>query len=206
MLAAVLALQAATVDAQALPIRDLTVAPARGAPLDTTGWGPPPVTIRTRQGQASIWLLRAEDTVFVAARIADRTASWADALSVCLDVAGDRAAAPADDDFQFTLRRVLDSSVVLRGRAGRWQPPLDDPDWRVGPAHGGGGWEAATAGDASGWSVVLRLDPAWFVGQDGRRPGIAFIIHDDDPNGWFGWPSSALERSPWTWMPVGPGS
>ena len=158
-----------------------------------------------------MWVLRATDTVFVVARVPDRTGSWEDAISVCLDVAGDRAAAPGHDDFQFALHRVLDSSIVYRGRAGRWEPPLDDPDWRLGPAGGGGGWEAATASDPSGWSVVLRLDPAWFAGEAGRPPGIAFLVHDNDPNGWFGWPASdpsgsarGLDRSPGTWSPVGP--
>jgi hypothetical protein len=188
---------------------DVTVAPAADARLDTIAWGPPQVTIPTRQGRASVWLLRAADTVFVAARVPDRSESWADAISICLDVAGDRADAPAHDDFLFELRRVLDSSVVYRGRGGRWQPPLDDPDWRLGAKHAGGGWEAATASDPSGWSLVLRLDPAWLAGGAGARPGVAFVIHDNDPNGWFGWPSAeragppnALDLAPDRWIPV----
>jgi hypothetical protein len=130
-------------------------------------------------------------------------------LSVCLDVAGDRAASPAHDDFRFELRRDLDSSVVYRGRGGRWQPPLDDPDWRLGAEHAGGGWEAATASDSSGWSLVLRLDPAWLAGEGEERPGAAFVIHDNDPNGWFAWPSAeqagpptTLDSSPDRWVPV----
>jgi len=190
-------------------IHDVTLAPAADARLDTVTWGPPQVTIPTRQGRASVWLLRAADTVFVAARFPDRSGSWADAISVCLDVAGDRAATPAHDDFRFELRRVLDSSVVYRGRGGRWQPPLDDPDWRLGAKHDGGGWEAATASDSAGWSLVLRLDPAWLAGEAGARPGVAFVIHDNDPNGWYGWPSeeragppTALDLSPARWIPV----
>jgi len=212
LLIAVLALQAelpgATRDA-AVQVHDVAVAPAADARLDTVAWGPPQLTIPTRQGRASVWLLRAADTVFVAARIPDRSESWADAFSVCLDVAGDRAAAPAHDDFLFELRRDLDSSVVYRGRGGRWQPPLDDPDWRLGAEHAGGGWEAATASDASGWSLVLRLDPAWLAGDGGARPGVAFVIHDNDPNSWFAWPSAggdgpptALDSSPDRWIPV----
>jgi len=179
-----------------LPVHDVAVAPAADARLDSVTWGPPQVTIPTRQGQASLWLLRAADTVFVAARVPDRSESWADAISVGIDVAGDRAAAPAHDDFLFVLRRVLDSSVVYRGRGGRWQPPLDDPDWRLGATHAGGGWEAATASDPSGWSLVLRLDPAWLAGEAGLRPGAAFVIHDNDPNGWFGWPSAGRAGPP----------
>jgi hypothetical protein len=169
------------------------------------------VTIATRQGRASVWLLRSADTVFVVARVPDRSRSWADAFVVCFDVDGDRAASPAHDDFEWSLRRVLDSSVVYRGRDGRWQPPLDDPDWRLGPSRAGGGWEAAVAEGASGWTVVLRLDPAWFAVESGRPPGIAFQIHDDDPSVWYGWPpgdggadaaAAALERRPAAWARV----
>ena len=76
--------------------------------------------------------------------------------------------------------------------------------------HGGGGWEAAAASDSTGWSVVLRLDPAWVDGEAGRWPAIAFVLHDDDPNGWYALaaperPGTAapLEDSPASWT-VGP--
>jgi hypothetical protein len=145
----------------------------------------------------------------VAAWLPDATASWSDALVVCLDVAGDHAAAPAHDDFEWSLRRVLDSSVVYRGRAGRWEPPLDDPDWRVGRERSGGGWEVAGADGARGWTVVLRLDPAWLAGEGGRHAALGFLLHDDDPSRWYGWPSAAgnagatlLERTPALWVPV----
>ena len=192
-----------------MTIHEVSAAPAADGRLDTLAWGPAQAEIATAQGRASVWLLRAADTVFLAARIPDRSQSWADAVSVGLDVAGDRAAAPAHDDFLFVLRRVLDSSVVFRGRGGRWQPPLDDPDWRLGSRHGGGGWEVSAASDPSGWSLVLRLDPAWLAGDAGRRPGIALVIHDNDPNGWFGWPPAeragppaALDLSPGKWVRV----
>jgi hypothetical protein len=180
--------------------------------LDSAAWGAPPVRFTTGQGAASVWLLRAADTVFVVARIDDRTRSPADVMAVCLDVGGDGAEQPGHDDFQLALHRVLDSSVVFRGRAGRWEAPLGDPDWRVGPTHQGGGWSAAVAEDGAGWSLVLTLDPAWLAGQDGRRPTMAFQLHDDDPNGWFGWPAGSgdaagLDRTPSRWVPVAsPGS
>jgi hypothetical protein len=175
--------------------------------LDSTAWGAAPVRLTTGQGGASVWLLRWSDTVFVVARMADRTPSPADAMAVCLDVTGDRAEAPGHDDFQLALHRVLDSSVVYRGRGGRWEAPLGDPDWRVGPTHQGGGWAAAVAEDSSGWTLVLKLDPAWLTGHDGRRPAVAFQLHDDDPNGWYGWPTegggaASLDRTPSGWAPV----
>lgn len=165
--------------------------------------------IPTRQGTASIWLLRAADTVFVAASIPDSTRSWADALAICFDLAGTRADAPGHEDFQWSLQRVLDSSVVYRGRSGRWEPPLGDPDWRVGRAREGGGWAVGGVDGARGWSLVLRLDPAWLAGAPGRRPTMAFQVHDDDPNGWYSWPApttsagaTLLERTPALWVPV----
>jgi hypothetical protein len=213
LLLAALALQTggASLEPSGVAIRDVATRPSAEARVDSAAWGTPQITVPTRSGRASVWLLRAADTVFVVARVPDRTPSWSDAVSLCLDVSGDRAPAPAHDDFQFALRRVLDSSVVYRGRNGRWQPPLDDPDWRVGPIHSGGGWEAATASDTAGWSLVLRLDPAWLAGDEGRAPGIALVIHDNDPNSWSGWPSGrgarppqSLDQAPAAWAAVLP--
>jgi len=214
VLAALVALQVSlgqSVSGDTLRIRDVAGPPSPAGRLDTLAWGPPQITIPTRRGVVSLWLLRAADTVFVAARMPDRSASWADAIEVCLDIAGDRAAKLEHDDFRFALHRILDSSVVYRGSNGRWQPPRDDPDWRVGPTHGGGGWEAAAASDGSGWSVVLRLDPAWVAGEAGRWSAIAFVVHDDDPNGWYRWPilqgagaAAPIEDSTASWIPIGP--
>jgi hypothetical protein len=197
--------------ADTLRLRDVAEAPVAER-LDSGAWGVAPVRLVSGQGGASVWLLRAADTVFVVARIVDRTPSPADVMAVCLDVGGDRAEAPGHEDFQLALHRVLDSSVVYRGRGGRWEPPLGDPDWRVGPTHQGGGWSAAVAEDGAGWTLVLTLDPAWLAGQDGRRPAMAFQLHDDDPNGWFGWPAgpgdaARLDRTPSRWATVAsPGS
>jgi len=194
-------------------VRRIAQPPAADGRVESAAWGAPQVTIATAQGAASLWLLRAEDTLFVAAWLPDRTPGWGDELAICLDVAGDAAATPAHDDFQWSLRRTLDSSVVYRGRSGRWQPPQDDPDWRLGKARGGGGWELSGSDGADGWSLVLRLDPAWLAGEDGRRPAIGFRIHDDDPNRWYTWPAvrtsagaTQLERTPALWAPIESGA
>jgi hypothetical protein len=190
-----------------LRVRSIQRPPAPGTGIDSATWGAPQVRIATGQGTASVWLLRAADTLFVAAAIPDSTRSWADALAFFLDLQGDHAAAPAHEDFQWSLRRMLDSSVVYRGRNGRWEPPLDDPDWRIGPEHSGGGWEASETDDGRVWTVLVRLDPAWLEGQGGRRPAIGFLIHDDDPNGWYSWPEAPgsgtlVERTPAVWADV----
>ena len=167
------------------------------------------MTIPTAQGLTSVWLLRAADTVFVAARIPDRSSSWADGFTVCFDVRGGGGTAPGHDDFRLAFQRVLDSSVIYRGRAGRWAPPLDDPDWRLGRDRVGGGWEVAAEEDSLGSTLVLRLDPAWFEGERGQRPAIAFVVHDGDPNRWYPWPpqrtsagATLLERTPALWVPA----
>jgi hypothetical protein len=165
--------------------------------------------LRTGQGTAQIWLLRARDTVFLAARIPDSTHYWGDDFVVSLDTDGDGAASPQHDDFQLYFRRVLDSSVVYRGRNGRWEPPRDDPDWRLGSERAGGGWEVSANDGARGWTILVRLDPAWFGGESGRWSRIAFRIYDDSPGGWFSWPSpskgappTTVERTPSLWAPV----
>jgi hypothetical protein len=158
--------------------------------------GEPSLRIVTGQGVASIWLLRTRDSAFVVARIPDSTYYWGDDLVISLDVSGDRGAVPGHDDFQWYFRRSLDSSVIHRGRAGRWEPPRGDPDWRLGASREGGGWTVHSGSDAAGWSLVLRLDGAWLDGGGDRRPAIAFRIYDDSPNGWFAWPAPEAGRQP----------
>jgi hypothetical protein len=192
-----------------LKIREVVQPVPPDAVLDSTRLGSPQVRIRTGQGTALVWLLRAVDTVFVAASIPDSTPYWGDDFVVGLDTRGDGGPTPQHDDFQLYFRRVLDSSVVFRGRNGRWEPPRADPDWRLGAERSGGGWEVSGQDQRSGWSLLLRLDPAWLKGEGGRLPRIAFRIYDDAPGGWFSWPpaqgaasATAVERLPAAWAPV----
>ncbi len=172
--------------------------------------GQPALSIGTGQGAASIWLLRTRDSAYVVARIPDSTYYWGDDLVISLDVTGDRGAAPGHDDFQWYFRRSLDSSVVYRGRGGRWEAPRGDPDWRLAASREGGGWTVDSRSDSSGWWLGLRLDGAWLQGEAGRRPGLALRIYDDGPSGWFAWPPPAVgtqpagvERVPDLWGAVG---
>jgi hypothetical protein len=192
-----------------LIIRTVDRVPLAGDATDSGRYGPPQVRIPTRQGTALVWLLRAMDTVFVAASIPDSTRYWGDDFVVSLDTRGDGAPSPQHDDFQLYFRRVLDSSVVYRGRNGRWQPPRDDPDWRLGSDRVGGGWEVSARDRGRGWSIMVRLDPSWFAGEAGRLPRVAFRIYDDSPSGWFAWPRpqgaappSSVEQTPVRWAPI----
>ena len=198
------------------PPDTLRIAPAARRPLldgaaDSLEYGAPSILIASARGAVRVWLRRWHDTVYLAASIPDFTPSSRDAFAISLDRAGTRSAAPDHDDFQWDIRRVADSSVIYRGRDGRWQPPLDDPDWRLGAERSGGGWELATRNDAAGWSVEMRFDPAYFSGEGGRAPGIAFRIFDDDPSDWAVWPlapelkhPSELEQRPALWAVVRP--
>lgn len=171
--------------------------------------GDPSVVITTGQGQARLWLLRTSEAVYLAASIPDTTYYWGDDLVISLDLEGDGATEPGHDDFQWYFRRLLDSSVVYRGRGGRWAPPRGDPDWRLGTERSGGGWEVSARGTHAGWSLLLRLDPQWLEGRPGRLPAIAFRIFDDDPSGWYAWPlpppgvqPGSVEDDPSLWVPV----
>ncbi len=202
-----LALQAAPRDT--VPVRLVESAPA-DAGSSAAALGEPALRVGTGQGAASIWLLRTRDSAFIVARIPDSTYYWGDDLVISLDVSGDRGPVPGHDDFQWYFRRSLDSSVVYRGRGGRWEAPRGDPDWRLGPSREGGGWTAGSRSEAAGWSLTLRLDGAWLDGEAGRRPGIAFRIYDDSPGGWFAWPPpvdgrqpSSVEKVPDRWGVVG---
>ena len=204
------ALQAAPRDT--VPVRLVESVPADPSP-GAAALGEPSIRIGTGQGAASIWLLRTRDSAFVVARIPDSTYYWGDDLVISLDISGDRGTVPGHDDFQWYFRRSLDSSVVYRGRGGRWEAPRGDPDWRLGRSREGGGWTVDSRSEPTGWSLVLRLDAAWLEGEAGRRPGVAFRIYDDSPGGWFAWPrpvgrnqASGVERVPDLWGRVGGGT
>lgn len=207
LIAALLLLQVSFPDT--LQIRSIPAPPIPGDPVDSAGYGPPQLRLRTPQGAALVWLLRSSDTVFVAATIPDSTPYWGDDFVLSLDTRGDGGGGPQHDDFQLYFRRILDSSAVFRGRLGRWEPPKGDPDWRLGAERSGGGWEVSAVDGAKGWSLLLRLDPAWLEGAEGRLPRLAVRIYDDDPQGWFAWPlprgtpqPSSIERTPDLWAPI----
>ncbi|HSB55991.1 MAG TPA: hypothetical protein VLD58_16625 [Gemmatimonadales bacterium] len=192
----------------------LRIVPSAHAPVfdgraDSAEYGVPSVTIRRPAGTVQLWLRIFEGSVYLAARLPDSTFYWGDDLVISLDTRGDRAAAPQHDDFQWYFRRVLDSSVVFRGDGGRWQPPLGDPDWTLGKAREGGGWEVRSVDDGAGWSLELKLDQAYFGEAGAGNPGLAFRVYDNDPHGWQVWPAPAglkqateVERRPALWAVV----
>jgi hypothetical protein len=192
-----------------LQIRSIPAPPPPQEAVDSIRYGSPQLRLGTRQGTALVWLLRSVDTFFVAATIPDSTPYWGDDFVLSLDIQGDGGPSPQHDDFQWYLRRVTDSSVIFRGRSDRWEPPKGDPDWRLGHSRSAGGWEVSSRDGAKGWSLLLRLDPAWLLGAEGRLPRIAFRIYDNDPQGWFAWPlprgtpqPSSVERTPDLWAPI----
>ena len=204
-----LSLMLAAQTGDTLKVGEIPRPPPPSASIDTLTLGVPSLRIQTGQGTALVWCVRAMDTLFIAARVPDSTPYWGDDFVVSLDTRGDGAASPQHDDFQLDFRRVLDSSVVYRGRDGRWQPPRGDPDWRLGAERSEGGWEVSGHNEAKAWSLLVRLDPAWLEGEAGRRPRIAFRIYDDAPGGWFTWPpphalglARMVEDSPEAWIPV----
>lgn len=172
-------------------------------------YGAPTLELARPAGVVQLWVVREGRSVVVAARLPDATVYWGDDLVISLDTQGDRAPGPMHDDFQWYFRRVLDSSVVLRGEAGKWRAPRDDPDWRLGAEREGGGWEVRAADDGAGWSLEFRLDQAYFEEARVGRPGLAFRVFDDDPQGWVAWPAAPrvkhpteVERQPALWAPV----
>jgi hypothetical protein len=195
--------------ADSIPIRAFDRPPAPSASIDSVVLGNPSVRIPMAQGTAFVWLLRASDTVLVAASIPDSTPSWRDDFVLSLDTHGDGGPRPQHDDFQWDLRRMLDSSVIYRGRNGRWEPPRDDPDWRIGPERSGGGWEVAASSTPSRWTLLLRLDPAWFPGNGSAPVRMALRIYDASANAWYSWPpalgrapATTIEESPALWLRV----
>jgi hypothetical protein len=149
---------------------------------DSLLYGSPQVRFHTAQGSSLIWFLQSADTFFIAASMSDSTQYWGDTFALSIDLNGDAGGSPGHDDFHWEFRRILDSSVVFRGRSGRWEPPKGDPDWRLGR-------------DRSG--------------AEGRLPRLAVRMYDNDPHGWFAWPlaegtpqPASVEQIPDLWAPV----
>lgn len=172
-------------------------------------YGPPSVVMPTAQGKVEVWLVRRGDTAYVAARITDATYYWGDDFVVSIDPLGDGTPGPGHDDTQWYLRRMLDSSVANQGRHGRWMPPSDDPDWRLGKVRSLDGWEVLGSSEATEWSVELMLPVAWFIDETSRQATIAFRSYDNDPSAWYSWPApregeraSRIEMLPARWAVV----
>jgi hypothetical protein len=176
---------------------------------DSVTVGRPTVFIRTGQGLASVWLARRRDTIELYAAIPDTTVDWSDDFVISLSTGGERRETPSHEEFQWYFRRMLDSSVVYRGRDGHWEAPLGDPDWRLGSDRAGGGWTVSSGSSPAGWWLRLRLEPGWLDGQDGTLAAIAFRVYDNGPQGWYPWPEAragtqpvSVERTPARWVPV----
>lgn len=172
-------------------------------------YGTPAVVIPTRQGMVRVWSVRVGDTAYVAARLDDSTFSWADDFVLSLDPLGDRTPAPGHDDVQWYVRRVLDSSVVYQGRHGRWMPPGDDPDWRLGSLVEETSWVVKSVSERDGWSVEIQLPLEWFGDRTGRRARAAVRVYDDSPHAWYAWPAphegerpTRIEQLPERWAAV----
>jgi hypothetical protein len=209
MLLTILTVVTALQRADTLRMRDAPSSVRFDGSVSAAEYGAPSVVIPTAHGTVEIWLVRRGDTAYVAARIADSTVSWADDFVVSIDPLGDGTPGPGHDDTQWYLRRMLDSSVANQGRHGRWMPPSDDPDWRLGKARSLDGWEVLGASDAAGWSVELMLPVAWFVDETARQATIAFRSYDNDPSAWYAWPApregerpTRIEMLPARWAVV----
>jgi hypothetical protein len=192
----ILALLGAFLATDTVRVLPMELAPVFDGRADTAEYGRPSLTIPRPGGEVLVWLRSHGGQIYLAASMADSTWYWGDDLVISLDTRGDRAPGPQHDDFQWYFRRVLDSSVVFRGEAGKWRAPRDDPDWRLGHDREGGGWEVRSADGREGWSLELRLDAAYFGEAGAGHPGLAFRVYDDDPHGWHTWPSPVGTRQP----------
>jgi hypothetical protein len=203
VLAALLAL---LIGGDTLHLTPLPAAPGLESRVDSATWGPPSLRIAVVGGIARLWLVRADSGVYFAINIPDSTPSWSDQLVLALDTGGDRSIAPDHDDFLWAFDRTLDSSRVFRGRDGRWQPPRDDPDWRLGADREGGGWSVRSSSDSAGWRLVIRFDAEYFEQASGPGTGLEIRFRDADARSSATWPAwqplpqpAALDDRPERW-------
>ena len=157
--------------------RSIVQAPVLDGRVSDREYGTPTVRFATAEGEVRVWVVRHGGFLHVAGTLPDSTFYWGDDFVISLDPLGDRTPGPGHDDTQWYFRRVLDSSVVNRGRHGRWMAPSDDPDWRLGKERSGDGWEVRGSSDAAGWSLELKLPALWFADDSGRTATMAILPH-----------------------------
>jgi hypothetical protein len=135
---------------------------------------------------------------------------WADAIEVCLDIAGDRAAKLGHDDFRFALHRILDSSVVYREATVAGSLRATIPTGGSGrPTRVEAGRPRQRAMEADGQWCCVSIPPGWparLVG--GRRSPSWFtttierLVSLAEPAG--AGAAAPIEDSPASWIPIGP--
>lgn len=182
--------------ADTVRIEKISSAPKLDGVVSAEEYGAPSITMNRPGGAVQLWLKQHDGFVYIAAQIIDPTYYWGDDLVIGLDTGGDRTERPGHDDFQWYLRRMIDSSEVRRGEAGKWRMPQDNPDWKLGTAREGGGWEVQSKSEKLGWAVELKLDEFYFKQAGSRTPAIAFRVYDDAPHGWTPWPHPAGLKQP----------
>lgn len=199
----------AALGADTLRVRPAQQAPSMDGVATAKEYGQPAFTIPTAQGGIQVWAVWRGDTAWIAAQLHDSTYYWGDDFVVSIDPLGDRTPGPGHDDTQWYLRRMLDSSVVNQGRHGRWMPPNDDADWRLGTTRSTENWAVEASSGPREWSVELKLPLAWLTDETGRRATIAFRSYDDSPHAWYAWPEplpgerpTKVEMTPVEWASV----
>ena len=169
-------------------IRPIDQPPAIQNAADLEALGAP---ARSTSAGLSIWLLGDTGSVYLVIRTVDSTPAWNDRLVVTLDTDGDRDRAPQHDDFEWDFHRIIDSSVIYRGRGGHWQPPRDDPDWRLGRAREGGGWTVREKEVLQGWLLIVKFDREYFR-QGKAAPGLGVASYDESVRRWTTWPAAPV--------------
>ena len=196
-----------------LPIPRRELPPNFDGSVSDAEYGPPSLTLATASGPAPVWLVRAGDCVYVAARFRDSLPYWGDDFVLVLDPDGSAGARPGEGDRGWVIRRTLDSSVVYAAQpSGRWEPPGGSRS--IGALRAGEGWAVRTRADSSGWSVELRLDARLLAGDaaSGRPARLAVRAYADrvpPEQALSTWPAvpagtrvQLLERTPDLWIPV----
>ena len=187
-----LVLLAAATDTVALGT--LARAPAFDGVVGAAEYGAPIASMPTSGGPVSVWMGRSGEWVYVAAVLPDSTPAWRDEFALLLDPIGDRTPAPGHDDSEWVIRRVVDSSEVLRGVHGSWQLPGNDPAWRLGAARG-----AVFAALVPTFSLLIAIPllhelptPLQITGVLFVTAGMVLALGLHDPARWRMQPASSV--------------
>ncbi|UCF07628.1 MAG: MBL fold metallo-hydrolase [Thermoplasmata archaeon] len=144
------------------------------------------------QGEINVYYKHDGSALYFMSQIVDSTYYFGDDIVIGIDTEHNGGTDPQVDDFQFYILRDVSSSQINRGTGTGWNS-VPDEEWA-------GEVNNATSSDASGWIMEISISYA-FLNITAARDvmGIEFRSYDDDPQGWFNWPSDGSEMSPDSW-------
>jgi len=144
------------------------------------------------QGEINMYFKHNDTTLYFMSHIVDSTYYWGDDIVIDIDTEHNGELHPQPDDYQFYIRRDVNTSEINRGSGSGWEP-VPEGEWA------GLVWNE-TSSDATTWTAELSISYTFLNLTAGDQiMGIQFRSYDDNPQGWYNWPEDSDETWPDSW-------